>query len=50
MSVLLQHPMYLLFLLLPVAAWSGWLIGRHASARYCEFDDSRTRIAPERPS
>ena len=33
MNVLLVHPLYLLFLLLPVAAWSGWLIGRHASAR-----------------
>src|SRR5579885_803575 len=33
MNALLVHPLYLLFLLLPVAAWSGWLIGRHASAR-----------------
>jgi lipopolysaccharide biosynthesis regulator YciM len=33
MNALLLHPLYLLFLLLPVAAWSGWLIGRHTSAR-----------------
>jgi len=32
-SALLLHPLYLLFLLLPVAAWSGWLVGRHSSAR-----------------
>jgi len=38
----MQDPLWLLFLLLPVAAWSGWYVARRSGAR-AEDDDSASK-------